>query len=76
MRFEPEVNGLAEVERSAQRPGEPPYLFAISVPPTAPNIHRMETRRGKLVAGAAAGVAAVFDALGVSDVSVHEVLGA
>ena len=65
MRFEPEVNGLAEVERSAQRPGEPPHLFAITVPPTAPNIHRMETRRGKLVAGAAAGVAAVFDAFGL-----------
>jgi len=76
MRFQPEANGLIEVERSTERPDEPPHLFALMVPRTAPNISRMETKRARLIAGATAGINSVIGTFATENMSVHETLAA
>ena len=66
LRYDPAQNGIALLEKSQECPSSQPYLFGISILPTAPNISRWEKRRGRLVSGAAAGVQAVSSAFGVA----------
>ncbi len=75
-RFDPQQNGLAELERSQQCPGSQPYLLGITIPPTAPNISRLEKRRDRLVLGATTGVQAIFSAFGLAVPQVVESLTA
>ena len=65
-RFDPQQNGIAELERSQQCPRSQPYLFGITIPPSAPNISRLEKRRDRLILGATAGVQAIFSAFGIA----------
>ena len=76
LRFDPHQNGIAQLEQSEQCPKSQPYLFGITVPPTAPNISRLEKRRDRLVLGAAAGAQAVFSAFGFAVPQVVESLTA
>ena len=65
-RFDPDQNGIAQLESSQRCPDSQPYLFGIAVPPTGPNISRLEKRRHRLVSGAAAGVETVSATFGVA----------
>ena len=76
LRYDPEHNGIAQLEESQERPNSQPYLFGVTVPPTAPNLSRWEKRRDRLVSGAAAGVRAVLSAFGVAVSQVSESLTA
>ena len=75
-RFDPNQNGIAQLENSEQCPKSPPYMFGITLPPTAPNISRLEKRRDRLVLGATAGVQAVSSTFGVAVPQVIESLTA
>ena len=75
-RFDPNQNGIAQLEESQQCPRSQPYLFGITIPPTAPNISRLEKRRDRLVMGAAAGVEAISSTFGVAVPQVIESLTA
>ena len=76
LRFDPNQNGIAQLEESQRSPQAPPYLFGITVPPTAPNVSRLEKRRERLVSGASAGVQAVAATFGVALPQVVESLTA
>ena len=75
-RFDPNQNGIAQLEKSQACPGSQPYLFGIAMTPTAPNISRLEKRRARLVSGAAAGVLAASSTFGVAVSQVTESLTA
>ena len=76
MRFDPIQNGIAQLEKSQECPRSQPYLFGVTIPPTAPNISRWEKRRARLVSGAAAGVLAISSTFGVAVSQVLESLTA
>ena len=76
LRFDPNQNGIAQLEGSQKCPRSQPYLFGITMPPTAPNISRLEKGRARLVLGAAAGVQAISSAFGVAVPQVVESLTA
>ena len=76
LRFDPNHNGIAQLEKSQECPRSQPYLFGITMPPTAPNISRLEKRRARLVSGAAAGVQAISSTFGVEVPQVVESLTA
>ena len=76
LRYDPEHNGVAQLEKSQECPNAQPYLFGITVPPNAPNLSRWEKRRNRLVSGAAAGVEAVLSTFGVAVSQVSESLTA
>ena len=76
LRYDPEHNGIAQLEKSQECPKSQPYLFGVTVPPTAPNLSRWEKRRACLVSGAAAGVQAILSTFGVAASQVVEGLTA
>ena len=76
LRYDPKHNGIAQLEKSQEYPNSQPYLFGITVPPTAPNLSRWEKRRARLVSGAAAGVEALLTTFGVAVSQVSESLTA
>ena len=75
-RFDPHQNGIAQLESSQQNPTSQPYLFGVTIPPTGPDISRLEKRRDRLVPGAAAGVQAISSTFGVAVPQVVESLAA
>ena len=64
-RFDPHQNGFALLEKSLRCPEYQPWLFGIGIPPTGPNISRMEKKCDRLVSGASAGVQAISATFGV-----------
>ena len=54
--------------------GDGPYLYSVCLPKQAPILDRMETRRERLVAGAAAGMSTLLRNVGGIDANVIEVL--
>ena len=76
LRFDPHRNGIAQLEESQRCPKSQPYLFGITIPPTAPDISRLEKRRDRLVLGAGAGVQAIYSAFGIAAPQVVESLTA
>ena len=76
LRFDPNQNGIAQLEKSRECPDTRPYLSDITVPSTSPTISRWEKRRSRLVSGAAAGALAVSSTFGVAVSQVLESLTA
>ena len=64
-RFEPGQNGMLELDCSMEESANPPYLFGITLSTSDPDVHRMETKRERLIAGAAAGATAVLRTFGI-----------
>jgi predicted patatin/cPLA2 family phospholipase len=74
----PEANGaslLIGSQNIAANVG-PPYLYGVAVDSSVPEIRRMDTNRKHLVAGAAAGMRAVFETFGVKNSSIVQTLAA
>lgn len=75
-RFDPEVNGLAYLERSRTDPNARPRAMDIQVPGGTPTVGRLASDRRALVDAARTGMAATFAALGLAEFAILDTLAA